>query len=75
MVWLKACPKCQGALFLEEDRFGQFKSCVQCGYTLDLATNSKAGQQRGQDEDAEKGSKVGGPGTRSFHNNGSYGQC
>ena len=37
MVWLKACPKCKGDLFLDEDHYGKFKSCVQCGYIRDLA--------------------------------------
>jgi uncharacterized Zn finger protein (UPF0148 family) len=36
MVWLKACPKCKGDLFLDEDHYGKFKSCAQCGYIRDL---------------------------------------
>ena len=36
MVWLKACPRCKGDLFLDDDHYGKFKSCVQCGYIRDL---------------------------------------
>jgi hypothetical protein len=41
MVWLKACPKCKGDLFLDEDHYGKFKSCVQCGYIRDLVEASQ----------------------------------
>jgi hypothetical protein len=41
MVWLKACPKCKGDLFLDEDHYGKFKSCVQCGYIRDLLESSQ----------------------------------
>lgn len=40
MVWLKACPKCKGDLFLDEDHYGKFKTCIQCGYIPDLADTS-----------------------------------
>ena len=30
--WLKNCPRCQGDLREEADRYGSFISCVQCGY-------------------------------------------
>ncbi len=36
MVWLKACPKCQGDLFLDQDHYGKFKTCVQCGYLREV---------------------------------------
>ena len=45
MVWLKACPKCKGDLFLDEDHYGKFKSCVQCGYIRDLVETSQANAQ------------------------------
>jgi uncharacterized Zn finger protein (UPF0148 family) len=41
MVWLKACPKCKGDLFLDEDHYGKFKSCAQCGYIRDLVEASQ----------------------------------
>ena len=37
MVWLKECPRCQGDLFLDQDYYGKFKTCIQCGYMRDLA--------------------------------------
>ena len=36
MVWLKECPRCQGDLFLDQDFYGKFKTCIQCGYMRDL---------------------------------------
>ncbi len=33
MMYLKACPKCKGDVFEEEDRFGKYSSCAQCGYS------------------------------------------
>jgi hypothetical protein len=32
--WLKACPRCHGDLEQEQDQFGPYVSCVQCGYIL-----------------------------------------
>lgn len=37
MMWLKACPRCRGDLFLDGDAYGQFVSCIQCGHMLDKA--------------------------------------
>jgi hypothetical protein len=34
MVYLKACPRCQGDLFPERDRRSRFLACLQCGHTL-----------------------------------------
>jgi len=31
----KRCPKCGGNLFLEEDSFGCYEHCLQCGYDGD----------------------------------------
>ena len=36
MVWLKECPRCQGDLVLDQDHYGKFKTCFQCGYMRDL---------------------------------------
>lgn len=32
--WLKECPKCHGDLREETDVYGDFITCMQCGYTL-----------------------------------------
>ncbi len=34
---LKACPKCQGDLVYNEDEYGTFWTCLQCGYLKDNA--------------------------------------
>lgn len=34
MLKLKVCPKCHGDLYLREDTFGKYFSCMQCGYLL-----------------------------------------
>ena len=31
MFKLRGCPKCHGDLYLGEDMYGTFLSCVQCG--------------------------------------------
>ena len=36
MIKFKECPRCQGDLYLTEDAFGRFLSCMQCGYLRDL---------------------------------------
>ena len=35
MVALKGCPRCRGDVFLEHDIYGWYRSCLQCGYTVD----------------------------------------
>lgn len=35
MMWLKACPRCGGDLFMDSDYYGHFVCCIQCGVTLD----------------------------------------
>ena len=37
MFWLKACPRCHGDLYLEEDIFGSYVACLQCGRELNMA--------------------------------------
>lgn len=34
MFWLKACPRCHGDLYQEEDLFGSYVACLQCGREL-----------------------------------------
>ena len=33
MFLFKACPKCGGDLYTENDWVGEFVKCLQCGYT------------------------------------------
>ena len=30
-LWLKRCRRCGGDLFLEQDAYGTYVSCLQCG--------------------------------------------
>jgi len=32
MFWIKACPRCQGDLFLDRDANNRDVVCLQCGY-------------------------------------------
>lgn len=29
--YFKACPKCRGDMYLDEDAYGVFTKCLQCG--------------------------------------------
>jgi DNA-directed RNA polymerase subunit M/transcription elongation factor TFIIS len=35
MIKLKGCPRCQGDLYLNQDMYGKYLNCLQCGYTRD----------------------------------------
>jgi DNA-directed RNA polymerase subunit M/transcription elongation factor TFIIS len=38
MFWFKSCPKCNtGDLYSDEDRFGKYVACLQCGHSLSVA--------------------------------------
>ena len=44
MYWLKGCEKCGGDLYLGEDKYGSFVSCLQCGAVrADLGDSVPAG--------------------------------
>ena len=32
----KACPRCNGDLYVERDKFGWHSTCLQCGHIRDL---------------------------------------
>lgn len=36
MIKLKGCPRCQGDLYLNQDMYGKYLNCLQCGYTKDV---------------------------------------
>ncbi|PKB57605.1 MAG: hypothetical protein BZY73_02330 [SAR202 cluster bacterium Casp-Chloro-G3] len=41
-LFLKACTKCRGDLYLDEDAYGVFTKCMQCGRIFEAnANNSK----------------------------------
>jgi DNA-directed RNA polymerase subunit M/transcription elongation factor TFIIS len=36
VINFKVCPRCTGDLYLTEDVFGKYASCIQCGYMKDI---------------------------------------
>ena len=36
MFWFKHCPRCSGDLFKDNDQYGEFITCMQCGFNRDL---------------------------------------
>ena len=51
MIKFKLCPRCRGDLYLGEDIFGIYYSCLQCGYLRDVEQPKRAS---GLKVDAEK---------------------
>ena len=35
MIKFKVCPRCHGDLYFNEDTFGKYVNCLQCGYMKD----------------------------------------
>jgi len=33
MIWSNACPRCEGDLVTQTDRWGRYVSCLRCGFT------------------------------------------
>ena len=40
MVYYKSCPKCRGDMDQRQDLYGDFRECLQCGYTEDVSQRS-----------------------------------
>ena len=36
MLFFKSCPRCRGDLQENQDIYGEYKECLQCGYMLDI---------------------------------------
>lgn len=51
---LKGCPRCDGDIFIDRDLYGWFEQCIQCGYTRDLRSTVKLGQQQAWSEKEEE---------------------
>jgi len=51
---VKGCPRCKGDMFVDRDRYGWHKQCLQCGYLLDLANAVDAEQYPLQGEKADQ---------------------
>ena len=37
MLWLKACPRCKGDLYREDDMYGSYIACLQCSRYVPVA--------------------------------------
>ena len=37
MFWLKSCPRCSGDLYQDDDQYGCYVSCLQCGLSRDVS--------------------------------------
>lgn len=44
MFFLKQCPRCNGDLSTDSDQYGEFVSCMQCGYCKDIQSMASASQ-------------------------------
>jgi Zn ribbon nucleic-acid-binding protein len=43
MIWFKACPRCKlGDLYLNEDIYGKYRQCLQCGHVIYSTDNMVA---------------------------------
>ncbi len=46
MIWFKSCPRCnQGDLVFNDDVYGAYKQCLQCGHMVDLVPASASGSR------------------------------
>ncbi len=42
MLYIKACPRCQGDVELGSDMYGKYLACLQCGYMVDSREDALA---------------------------------
>jgi hypothetical protein len=50
-VWkLNACPKCGGALFIDNDTYGRYLTCANCGWSKDLSEGAQLPRSRIDDD-------------------------
>ena len=38
--YFKACPRCQGDMYLDEDMYGSYRKCLQCGRIYEIPATS-----------------------------------
>ena len=38
---LESCPRCRGNVMIDEDQYGRYELCIQCGYLCDLEGATK----------------------------------
>ena len=57
MAWwkFKSCPRCDGDMFIDKDLYySWYEQCIQCGYSGDLRSTVKLGQQQAYSEKGEE---------------------
>lgn len=47
MLQFKSCPRCQGDVQIDRDWFGEYKKCLQCGWSLDSAEDTMSRLSQG----------------------------
>lgn len=45
----KRCRRCGGNIYIENDQFGWYEQCLQCGHTADMGSIIYAGDEVSQD--------------------------
>ena len=46
MIYFNACPKCHGDLTMNQDGYGAFVSCLQCGFMRDIDAKPASAKTR-----------------------------
>ena len=49
MIHFKVCPRCHGDLYLTQDVFGKYFSCLQCGYLKDVEKSGSPSSDDGRE--------------------------
>ncbi len=42
MLFFKSCPRCKGDIHFNQDIYGRYKECLQCGFMEDVQTADEA---------------------------------
>ena len=60
MVEFKACPRCRGDLHAAGDVYGEYATCLQCGYVADRVKTSAENEAAASPEKAPGRGRGGG---------------
>ncbi len=44
MLKAKSCPRCRGDIYIDEDTYGWYEECIQCGYLRFLEKINETGE-------------------------------
>jgi len=48
--YFKACPKCRGDMYLDQDAYGVFAKCLQCGRIFEANSSQSKLDKTGSDK-------------------------